>query len=511
MTCHLGQLAEDAAGRGGTLVFEGASYDTGEGHARAVRLAGGLASAGVLPGDRVVVLMANCPEVAIAYDAIWRAGAVVAPVVFLLTAAELAHVLTDSGAVAVLTTAEFVAKVTQTGVAIPTYVVGEALWSALEQGAESALVPRADDELAALLYTGGTTGRAKGVMLTHANLWQAGKAAHDNSYEPGLTGSLTALPLSHAYGLIVTVVGMHSPEPILAVLQRWFDPAAFLALAAEHRVTRMAVVPSMLQLLLAQPVESFDLSALRYITSGGSPLASSVLVEWERRVPGAQVQEGYGLTESSAIVSGSSNGRRAGSVGRPLPGVEVRILDPAGAGVGTGVDGEICVRSAGVTPGYWHAEEATAYTLRDGWLHTGDIGHLDEDGYLFVVDRLKDLIIRGGFNVYPRDVEDVLLGHPAVASAAVVGRPDPMHGEEVVAFVALRAGADATAEQLIAYARGQISAAKYPREVHLVPAIPLTSVGKTDRKALREGRGQWPRATQSSYEPASAPIVVSSP
>jgi len=486
MTHQLGVLAERAAARGGELVFEGRRYGAAEGWQRTLRLAGGLRAAGVAPGDRVVVLMANCPEVPISYAALWWIGAVVTPVVFLVSAPELTHILTDSGAVGVITTPEFAPKVTEAGVPVPTYVVGQDSFAELERGKPAQRAARSDDDLAALLYTGGTTGRSKGVMLSHDGLWLTGKASHDIGYVPGSLTSMTALPLSHAFGLIVTIVGMHNPEPGLMVLQRWFDPAAFLALAAEHRVARIAVVPSMLQLLLAQPLEDYDLSALRYVSSGGSPLATSVLEAWEQRVPGSLVQEGYGLTETSAVVSSSgAQERKIGAVGKPIPGLSLRIEGPDGQELTPGVDGEICVASPGVMKGYWQAPDATAHALRGGFLHTGDIGHLDKDGFLHVVDRLKDLIIRGGFNVYPRDVEDVLLAHPAVAAAAVVGRPDEMHGEEVVAYVALLPGAQATPTELISFAKGQLAATKYPREIRLVDAIPLTSVGKTDRKALR--------------------------
>jgi long-chain acyl-CoA synthetase len=232
----------------------------------------------------------------------------------------------------------------------------------------------------------------------------------------------------------------------------------------------------MLQLLLAQPLEEYDLSELRYVVSGAAPLPPEVAAAFERRVPGVELREGYGLSESTAIVSGNPPGRvRRGSVGVPVPGVEVRIDAPPG-GVG-----EICVRSPTVMAGYWDAPEATAETVRDRWLHTGDLGRLDEDGYLYIVDRAKDLIIRGGFNVFPRDVEEALLEHPEVASAAVVGRPDEAHGEEVVAFVT----GDVAPDELVAFAKRRIGGYKYPREVHVVDALPLTPIGKIDRKALR--------------------------
>ncbi len=485
---HLGALGEKAASRGGTLHFEGTAYDTADLYARATRVGGGLQAAGVGPGDRVVVIMSNCPEVPLSYNAIWRIGAAPTPVLFLVSTDELHHILTDSEAAAVITTPEFAPKVAETGVPVQTFVVGQDSFEALEQAEPAALVDREDDDLAALLYTGGTTGRSKGVMLSHANLWGSGNAAKTRQVESGsdYTRSLTALPLAHAYGLLVTTVGMFQDEPGEAVLQRWFNPPEFLALAAQHRTEVISVVPSMLGLLLAQPLEDVDLSSLQVVTSGGAPLPEAIRAEWEKRVPDSVVLEGYGLTETSALVSSSPrDANRPGSVGTPVPGSEVRILAPDGRQLGPDEDGEICVRSSMVTKGYWRAPEQTAAAITDGWLHTGDIGHLDADGYLYVVDRIKDLIIRGGFNVYPRDIEDVLVEHPDVTSAAVVGRPDPRSGEEVVAFVSVTPGSTVTSDELREYARSRVSAAKYPREVHIVEAIPLTSVGKTDRKKLR--------------------------
>ncbi|HEY3194443.1 MAG TPA: AMP-binding protein [Candidatus Dormibacteraeota bacterium] len=224
--------------------------------------------------------------------------------------------------------------------------------------------------------------------------------------------------------------------------------------------------------------------ALRQVLA---PLPLEAVREIERCAPGLEVREGYGCTESGAVISSTPPGRRKlGSVGLPLPGYEVRILDEMDQDVPLGERGEICCRAPGVMLGYWDAPETTADTLRGGWLHTGDIGYLDEDGYLWVVDRKKDLIIRGGFNVFPRDVEETLVAHPAVAMAGVVGRADSLHGEEVVAFVALRPGSSAGADELVEFARSHLSAYKYPREVHVLDDLPLTPVGKVDRKALRQ-------------------------
>ena len=295
------------------------------------------------------------------------------------------------------------------------------------------------------------------------------------------------LPLAHAYGLLVLCGGLHRTDQARTILMRWFDPAGWVKLAAEHGAQGGALVPSMIQMLLGQPLESADLSQLVALSSGAAPLADDVRREFEARVPSATIYEGYGCTEAATFISSNPYGaRRLGSVGLPVPGCEVSIQDDAGQPLPTGQDGEICVRSPGVMTGYWHTQDSSATVLAGGWLHTGDIGHLDQDGYLYVVDRKKDLILRGGFNVYPRDIEDVLLAHPAVAQAGVVGRPDPRLGEEVVAFVSLRPDAQATPGELTDYARGHLAANKYPRQITVVPAVPLTSVGKLDRKKLRQ-------------------------
>jgi long-chain acyl-CoA synthetase len=499
---HLGELVESAYERRGdevTLVYEGRRLAAPERLDGVRRLTGGLIQLGVRPGDRVVVCMANGPEVEIAYGAIWRAGAVVTPVVFLLSEAELRHVLVDSGAVAVITSPELLDRVTSAAAAAPEVrhivVAGDVPadsrtvpYEDLVGADPHPLVPRDAGDLGALMYTGGTTGRAKGVMLSHGNLWWCGRCAYErgrDTYDG--KPSLTALPLSHAFGMIVTVVGTFIEElrgP--SVLMRWFEPAGWLRLAAEHRVGAAQLVPSMLALLLQQPVEDHDLSELTYVSVGAAPLPAAVRAEWEKRVPNAALLEGYGCTESGAVISSSTlDDRRSGSVGRPLPRYEVRIVDDAGRDVPAGTDGEIWVRGPGVMAGYWNDPETTADTLAEGWLHTGDVGHLDADGYLWLVDRKKDLIIRSGVNVFPRDVEEVLLQHPGIAAAAVVGRPDPIRGEEVVAFVAPRPGASLDAAEVEAFAAARLSGIHRPHDVRIVDAIPVTSVGKTDRKALR--------------------------
>jgi long-chain acyl-CoA synthetase len=293
------------------------------------------------------------------------------------------------------------------------------------------------------------------------------------------------------------VGGLHTPEPTVSILQRWFEPAEWLRLAAEHRAQTTAVVPSMLAILLGQRLEDYDLSALEFVFSGAAPLSAAVAAEFERRVPSAKVLEGYGCTETGGIISSSPpRAPRRGTVGKPVPGVTVRIAGPDGRDVPAGQDGEIVVRGPNVMANYWRGEP-----LPDGWFATGDVGNFDADGYLTIVDRIKDLILRGGFNVYPRDVEDALMTHPAVAMAAVVGRPDERLGEEVIAFVSLVDGLTVTPEELVGYARDLLGAHKYPREVRIVEAVPLTSVGKLDRKRLRSALAA----------PASAPVPAPAP
>jgi long-chain acyl-CoA synthetase len=473
MSRNLARLAEETHERRGdydALCFEGTWFRSGELFDRGVRLARGLVDLGVGPGDRVVVMMENSPDVAVVYHAIARAAGVVTPVIFLLGADELGRIVRDAepalviASPLVLETVEAAAS----GVHVVTDLAEH------ERGEPLPLVPRADDDLAALVYTGGTTGRAKGVMLTHANLWEAGRRGHEAGHVDGIDRSLSCLPLSHSYGLLVLNVSLHHPGRPQSVLMSWFDADAWLELAQAHRIQIAPVVPSMLYLLLREPLEDYDLSELRYVASGAAPLSAETIQEFVRRVPGVEIREGYGLTETSALVSTNPPGRvKYGTVGLPVPGTEVRI-----------VDGEVCVRSELVMKGYWNAPELTAETIREGWLYTGDMGRIDEDGYLTILDRKKDLIIRGGFNVFPRDVEEALLEHPAIATACVLGRPDEVHGEEVIAFVTL--AEEIAPEELVIFGRQRLGGYKYPREIHVLDALPLTPIGKLDRQALRE-------------------------
>ena len=486
-TRHLGRLGETALERLGdrdALFFEGRWHRAAELHERSVRVGGELLAMGVRPGDRVVVVMANCPEVAITYGALWRAGAVVVPAIFLLPSPELRHIVVDSGAVGVVTTAELLATVQLAVAGLDAWLVcagatgpGVTEFTELETAAPADVVDRADDDAGALLYTGGTTGRAKGVVLTHGALWECGRVGYLATHNPDLSRTIVPLPLAHAFGLMTSIAGSHALEPSSNVLMRWFDPAEFLRLVATHRMERATLVPTMLRLLVDQPLEEHDLTSWRLVICGSAPLPLDTVRQIEARLPSLEILEGYGLTESGGVACVNRPGqRRLGSVGTPITEYEARVE----------ADGELSLRGPGLMSGYWHDPAATAAALPDGWLRTGDIGRIDDDGYVWVDDRKKDLILRGGFNVFPRDVEDVLAAHPAVASAGVVGRPDDTLGERVVAFVVLRAGESVTGEELSAYALEQLGRHKRVDEVRLVDAIPLTPIGKTDRKRLRE-------------------------
>lgn len=497
---NLAELAEQnlkTFGEYERLVFEGRSFTNLELHEQSRRLARALTSLGVQPGDRVVVLLPNCAEVLVCYPGIWRAGAVAVPVLFLLEAKELAFVLRDSGARVVITSSLLRDKVATAASEAPdlthVIVVGDApagtiAFDALlaEHEPDAAPVPRAPSDLAVVLYTSGTTGQPKGVMQTHHNLYSACMNSRASSpVKDRRDVGLLVLPLAHSFGLGVLVGGYLAGGK--AILLRWFDPEAVLRAIQEHRVQAMAGVPTMFVYLLAHPrAREFDTSTMERWLVGAAPMPPSQLQEFERTF-GGTMYVGYGLTESCPGIAVEREGepRKSGSTGRAMEGVTVKVIDEAGAEVAPGELGEICARGDNISPGYFGLPEATGETFKDGWLHTGDIGLVDADGYLFIVERKKDLVIRGGFNVYPKDVESVLHTHPAVLEAAVVGCPDPMMGEEVCAFVVLRAGVDATEEELRLHCQASLAKYKSPRHVAVVPALPKTTIGKIQKKELR--------------------------
>jgi long-chain acyl-CoA synthetase len=479
------------------LVFEGRDYSSGELRSMQLRLAAALLEMGVRRGDRVAVMTPNCPEVGLTYAATWRIGAITVPILFLLAQGEVEHILRDAEPVVVVTSPEFLSVIessisamarrphillTGDAAAPGAVAMGPLLGGGREHHAVADMTP---DDLAGINYTGGTTGHPKGVMLSHGGMTAVSNAAvATGDYEDGNIG-LGALPLAHGYGILTQLLAMRVAGT--GVLMRWFEPGAALQLIQDQRVNIFAAVPTMLVYMLNHPdLDKYDVSSLERVGCGAAPCPVEVLRAFETRF-GCTVYEGYGLTESTVVCTTQRRDRPkvVGSVGVPLPGFTVSILDDEHREMAVGELGEICVRGANVMRGYYRLPELTAETVRDGWLHTGDIGRVDEDGNVYVVDRKKDMIIRGGLNVYPRDIEEVLFQHPAVAEAAVIGRPDPEYGEEVVAFVVRRPSEEATEAEILAFCRDRLAKYKSPKEVVFIASLPKSGVGKVMRKELR--------------------------
>jgi long-chain acyl-CoA synthetase len=355
--------------------------------------------------------------------------------------------------------------------------------------AAAPLLPLVDcgaDDLAMLLYTSGTTGNPKGVMLSHENLIFVADACYQNSMSLGQVRGMQVLPLSHIYGVLMMNLGarMGNSGRIL----KHFDAGKVLATIEELRVQRLSLVPTMLTLLINHPDrEKYDVSSLEAVGSGGAPLSEATRLEFERLF-GCRVLQGYGLSESSGALTGyqPDDLYRIGSVGPALPGIEICIMDAANQILPAGATGEICSRGKHVMQGYLNKPDATREAVMGGWLHTGDIGYLDADGYVYITDRKKELIIKGGENISPREIEESIYAHPAIAEAAVFGVPDAVYGENLVATVVLRAGQELTAEELITHLSQYVTKFKLPAQIVFREALPKGPSGKILKRALRE-------------------------
>lgn len=497
---NLAQLGADSLrtyGEYENLAFEGRRFTNAEQYRRAGQVANALRRLGVRPGDRVVVMLANCPEVLWSYAGILRVGGVIVPAIFLLGSEEVAHILAHSEARVVITSPDMLWKVEGARATLPAleHVLlvggdgedGTRAFAAEIEGESDrcAIADRGDGDLAVILYTSGTTGSPKGVALSHANLASNASAAAQLFELRREDWAVAVLPLSHSYGL--TVMNAGNILGTRGVLLRWFNPEGVLETIQEFRAVSMSGVPTMFVYLLHYPeAERFDTSTMQLWGSGAAPLPVEIVEPFERKF-GGRLLEGYGLTEASPVVSAHrfSGVRKLGSVGQALPGVEVTIRDDDDRPLPPDEVGEVCVHGPNVMLGYYRDPAETARTIRGDWLRTGDMGRLDGDGFLYIVERKKDLIIRGGFNIFPREVEEVLYAFPAVAEAAVVSMPDPLMGEDVLAFVVLKAGHTATAEEIAAFCETRLARYKCPKQVRFVEALPKSPVGKILRKDLR--------------------------
>jgi long-chain acyl-CoA synthetase len=464
------------------------SYSLLEGSTRHV--AGLLAEHGVQRGDRVAIMLPNLPHFAVLYYGILRAGAVVVPMNPLLKEREVAYYLSDSGAKLIFVWETFAAeaKAGADEAGAETIVVDEAGFINLVGSAPAVdvLVDCAPDDTAVILYTSGTTGQPKGAELTHANLDRNIAVCVDDiigmSPDDVVFGGL---PLFHVFGQTCGLNAAIKAGVCITLLPR-FEPGKVLEILVRDQVTVFAGVPTMYVALVNYPDRGmFDLSKLRLCVSGGAAMPVEVMNAFEKEF-GCVVLEGYGLSETSPVASFNyPNRRKAGSIGTPVAGVDFRIVDDQDQDVPDGEPGEIAIRGHNVMKGYWNKPEETAKAIRNGWFHTGDVGIRDADGFYFIVDRKKDMIIRGGYNVYPREIEEVLYEHPAVAEAAVIGVPHPEFGEEIAAVLALKPGESATAEELRLYVKGRVAAYKYPRTVHIVAELPKGPTGKILKREIR--------------------------
>jgi long-chain acyl-CoA synthetase len=457
------------------------------------RAAGWLRERGLHPGDPVGIMTPNVPHFPVLYYGVLRAGGAVVPMNPLLKAREVAHYLGDSGASLVFAwesaAAEAAAGAATAGaqaISIGEQTLGEmAAWPASPEVAR-----RAEDDTAVILYTSGTTGTPKGAQLTHANMRRNASVTATSLLGLGPDDVVMGcLPLFHSFGQTCGLNAAVQSGACLTLLSR-FSPAAALRVMERDRVTVFEGVPTMYIAMLGEDPGETDTSSLRLCVSGGAALPVEVLHGFEKAF-GTVILEGYGLSETSPVATFNRHDRRKpGSIGLPVEGVEVKLVsvrdgddDPA-RDVPVGEVGEIAIRGHNVMKGYWNRPEATAAAIRGGWFHTGDLARADEDGFYYIVDRKKELIIRGGYNVYPREIEEVLYEHPAVLEAAVVGIPHPSLGEEIGAAVALRPGVVASPEELREYVRQLVAAYKYPRHVWLVTTLPKGPTGKILKREI---------------------------
>jgi long-chain acyl-CoA synthetase len=511
---NLAQLAENALERLGeskSLVFDGKEYTNVQLFDHSCRLQTAFSGRGMKKGSNIVLFLINHPLIYPVFGGIFRTGGTAIPVMFLLTAQEIRYILMDSQAEGIITdplNLEKIREATQGLDHIKWVMVlgGEnnpnnsppeyALEPFLKEEKTDHLPNIAGDDVAIMMYTSGTTGKPKGVMLTHDNLYAQALASQEAGELETWEGpyiSMSAMPMAHIFGVGVMVGGYMTPKELIdagsyGVQMAWFEPEQFMSLIQEHQCNVMPAVPTMLSLIMNHPhVHQYDLSSLKEVICGASPLAEEVARAFSERY-GCRVREIYGLTEAAGL--GSANRRskpyKPGSAGLAYYNVELKIFDGQDNPLPPRESGEIVLKGPSVMKGYYNLPDKTAEAMKGGWLHTGDVGYLDEEGYLFVTDRLKDMIIRGGENIYPAQLENILYRFPGVAEAAIVGTPDPVYGEKIIAFVVASPGVTLSEQEIINFMKTETSSFKVPSKIHLVEALPKTPVGKILKRELRK-------------------------
>ncbi|KNX38911.1 long-chain-fatty-acid--CoA ligase [Luteipulveratus halotolerans] len=451
------------------------------------RVAAYLSAQGVEAGGRVAISLPNVPAFAVVYYGILRLGAVALPMNPLFKPREVEYYLQDAEA-SVMFGLPGDAQTGAATVGTPFVTADELPGLLAQQQPLAGIAERADDDTAVILYTSGTTGRPKGAELTHGSLNTnqdvTARTLIKLTADDVLMG---CLPLFHVFGMTCSLNTAVAHGATLTLIAR-FEPAKVLQIMERDRVTIFLGVPTMFGAMLAAGADvEVDLSSLRTAISGGSSMPVELMRKFEERFD-CTILEGYGLSETSPVASFNhpDTVRKPGSIGTPVEGVEMRLVGEDGSEVAPGEIGEVAIRGHLLMKGYWKRPDATAEAIKDGWFHSGDLARRDEDGYYFIVDRSKDMIIRGGYNVYPREVEEVLYEHPDVVEAAVVGVPHEHYGEEVKAFVVLAPETSATPDELRAFTQERVAAYKYPRTVEVIDALPKGASGKILKRELRE-------------------------
>lgn len=481
------------------VISERGSWSFPQWRAESEALALALAGLGVRPGQHVALMFLNGRRLLALYVALFRLGAVAVPLNPRLSTPELAHILADSQAGSVIYDAGFAAQVEplrQGKLSVGRWIIsgGEGGGLCLDQALEGCREaswpgpPPTEDQTALILYTAGTTGKPKGVVLTHHNcVWAAASAAAEVDLRPEYRVALV-FPLYHSAAFAILVTNLYLG--CCTVTMAKFDAAQVMATVQREKINRLVFPPTVWNFILQLPgLDKFDTSSVRSLGSGGEIMPVPTKMRLLEVFPRAKLGETYGMTETTATISTLKPGdvlRKAASVGAPFYNVELRILDEQGRDLPRGQVGEIAVRGPNVTGGYYQDPAATARALPDGWLRTGDLGELDAEGFLFLRGRKKELIISGGENIYPREIEEVLVKHPAILEVAVVGAPDPVWGQRVHAVVALKEGQKASAQEVIDFCRGRLAAFKKPKTVQFVERLPRSAAGKVLKRELLE-------------------------